>query len=495
MPKLEQGSNGSATKKVTKTKAAATPKSAKEPKKAPSNTSGRPIVYDKVVVNGVVIPEENTIITSDMAKQLLGWEEESDQVKFGDSYTLTYASEGKTVKVRCTNNDGNRPFNEQWCRTLAQDVLNKHWQFNLETIIISKTGRVESGQHRLIGLVLACAEWSGPQKAHWQLIWPQEPTIRSLVAFGAEENAEVTRTLDNVRPRTLGDVLFCDSSVFGDTPPNARKQLVRMVEHTVRLLWARMGQDNNAFAPYRTHSESLDFIARHLKILECARHIYEENGGKGSGKDGPISKWISAGYASAVLYLMGASRSDLDTYRNADTPSEALLDWSTWEKACEFWVEFGQSVTVMKLVRQALAGLADPETGAAGSRDEQLAILAHAWPLYLEGQEITDEDLQLKYGTDEDGMRFLLDAATFGGVDMGADLDERDGEADETEQEESQPGPSEEQRREETARKIKEAHEAKRNQGTGAAPNPPQRPAPKPRATKVLPRPLNKREK
>jgi len=125
------------------------------------------LAYPVLTVNGVAVPEENLVTKADRAKHLLGWEDEEGyalryvaehpkvkaaKVSYGDDYLL---KDGKGRKVRCHRNSKNRPFDELHCRKLAQDILQGKWEFNCETIIISRVGEVHSGQHRLIALVLA----------------------------------------------------------------------------------------------------------------------------------------------------------------------------------------------------------------------------------------------------------------------------------------------------------------------------------------------------
>lgn len=389
----------------------------KKSKKLPEIT--RQVIYPEVQVN--VAAGANALTVQQM-KDLLGWQEETEEVKFGGDYLLTDAG-GK--KVRCLNNAHNRPLTESWARTIAQDILNKHWKFNGETIIIGRTGLVLSGQHRLIGGVLAEQDRTGPQEHHWKSRWDGPITMDCLVVFGIEESGEITRTLDNVKPRTLADVLFCDEAVFGKVKPADRQKLCRMADYAVRIVWHRTGAGIDAFAPKRTHSEALDFIDRHGKILKAVKHIFEED------KDGHISKILSPGTAAGLLYLMASCKSDVDKYRNADTRSEKKMDFEQWEKACEFWVLLSANAAEMEEVRKGLNNLVDPETGEAAPLAHKMALLIKAWNVFAQGYEITAKDLKLKKETDEEGVKHLVECPTCGGIDLGNPKEEEEATAGE----------------------------------------------------------------
>lgn len=374
-------------------------------------------------------------ITCSQAKQMLGWETEEEyalriceglgekeaekakaKAKFGDDYLLT---DQLGQKVRCHLNDHNRPFTDAWARTLAQDILNGNWRFNMENIIIGKYGHVLSGQHRLVGLVLAGQIWADEKyRYHWEELWPEEPVIESCVAFGADETQEYTRTLDNVKPRTLTDVVY-SMGLFKDKKLKTTDQvkLSKMLDHAVRFLWHRTGASANAFAPRRTHSESLDFIERHKKLLSAVRHIYEEYIADWQGR----GKLFSPGYASGLLYLMGSSSSDLDIYRNADPPSEKQLKWDNWERACEFWTIVHQiDNNNLKAVREAIGYLQDADTLRGGTWQEKTAIVVKAWKLFVQKYDVTRKDLKLSYEKDGDGKPIRLDECpTVGGIDIG----------------------------------------------------------------------------
>lgn len=399
-------------------------------------------------------------ITVEIAKQLLGWETEPDYVKrklaedpnykesklkFGGEYLLKDADGNKVI---CWNNCTNRPLTESHAASLAQDILTKNWRMNLENIIVSKTGLVLSGQHRLIGLILAVEGKDGWRKQqHWQQVWDEEPIIETMVAFGCEETPEVLRTLDNVKPRELDDV-FYTSPLFADKTTEARREMSRALKYAVELLWKRTRGDGDKFIEHQTHSASIDFLDRHPKLLAAVKHIYDEDGGKVIDVDKDeefVGKAISSGlrlqrgHAAALLYLMGQSRTkdavSEDYYLPGAVQSEKRLDWTCWEMALQFWTDLGeQKLEWAQTVKEALACLNDPDKGFSANNREKHAVIVNAWTKYRIKEKFQydkPEKLHPEFTIDEMTNRRKISAENepvLGGIDRGtldiADVDE-----------------------------------------------------------------------
>lgn len=357
-------------------------------------------IYPNVSVK---ICQGDKAITCDLAKKLLGWESEEDGKPIYEDYLLV---DNLGHKVRCLHNTRNRPMEKEWALTLAQEVLNRRWRLNLQTIIVGKYGQITNGQHRLIGLVLACQTWKTDH--HWKALWPTEPTLESLIAFGGDEDDEYTRTLDNVKTRTLADVLYTNP-LFAKYSPKDRKVMVRAVDYAVRLLWKRTGMVHNAFTPRQTHSEAIDFIARHPRVLEGTRLLLEEDYTK------LVRKTLGIGYASALLYLMAASNDSLEVYQ--DSPCEESLTLAEWDKAAQFWVGL-QADPIFQVLREVLTNLTNrDDEGVVGGLDERLATVIKAWKCYINEEPLDLVALQLNYDIDEAGFKTLNDPQTLGGLD------------------------------------------------------------------------------
>ncbi len=419
----------------------AKPKTQAKKSAAPAEPE-RPVVYEDVQVN---LLSGKDALTAQLAMQVLGWEEETDEIKFGDSYTLIDET-GK--KVRCVNNAKNRPLNEGWARTLMQDILMKRWAgpngngktVNGEAVIIGRTGLVLSAQHRMIGLVLANQVWAGDQAEHWRDKWPTAPVLDTIMVCGVDESDETTMTLDNVRPRSLADVLYV-GGYFSKKKDSERKVLVKMLENAVKLLWERTLQDQDAFTPRRTHSEALDFIGRHPRVVDAVKHVYEENG----GADKRITKFVPGGLAAGLMYLMAFSGTEdkkVTKYKRADAPKEQMLDRSRWDKAEEFWTLLAGTAAELKGMREALGEL--PAKDADNVR-AKMAQICKAWNHWVSGGSMTAKGLKLATKTDEDlGCEVVAEFTTVGGIDFGAAVEVEDDEPDLTDgtMEESAPAPA-----------------------------------------------------
>lgn len=373
-------------------------------------------------------------ITVEQCRDMLGCTEDEkvakeagvDQPLFVEGPLMDGRRKGKTIY--CLNNVRNRPLYMSTVEALVQEHLMKRWRFNGEPIIQGKTGTIENGQHTLVSVLLAEQDRIGPNKGRWEDNWPNEVTMEKMVVRGVDETDDVINTMDTCKPRTLADVIY-RSECFASMDSAARRTVSRMTDYAVRLLWHRTGAGLDAFAPRRTHSEALDFIGRHPRLLRAVKHIHEED------SERAVSKYLSPGYASGMLFMMGSSSSDGDDYRNAEPPSEKKLSWENWDKACEFWVLLGSGSPKFKEVRYALGSLYGQDVDVEPSLKEKLSVLAKAWHAFLEGGSITESDLKLKFTRDSDGVRHLTEVTPVGGIDLGepSQEDKKDMDADKKE--------------------------------------------------------------
>lgn len=452
---------------VKKPKAAKAPKIEEVGALAETTTPQNSWVYPtlEVSVRAATGKKGESPITVEQAKLLLGWETEEEYAtrlkqldntvqeaacKFGEDY-LFKDSTGQ--KVRCWNNSRNRPFAEQWSRQLAQDILSRNWAgpttmpgetINGETIVIGRSGQVESGQHRLIGLVLASQEWHA-NRMKYEDLWPEEPVLESLLVVGVSENSRVLRTLDNVKPRSLSDV-FYTSPLFEGLGNKERQECSRMLQAAMGLLWGRTGI---SAVSYQTHSEATGFVERHPTLLRAVKHIYEEN------RERALSIMrLSPGQCAAALFLMGSCGTDGDAYRSTDPRSEKHMDWAYWERACDFFVELSKGTEDAKVIREALGNLVDAETGTGGRAIERISILSKAWDIFRDGGSVDPASVELQYDMGEDGVKRLVEFPNFGGIDLGPVQAQESGSST---VEEAPPTPEE---LEERKRQIREARQA-----------------------------------
>lgn len=417
---------------------------------APSAAKDRPVLYPEVQVNGVTIPVEKSKWTYDKLVALIGWEDEPAYKARkagpdGDPESVTGFGENWTLKdeygnpVRLHNNDLNRPYDESTSLKYTQDILDDNWPVNGETIIISQTGQVLSGQHRITGAIRAIQRWRMSREKYPK--WTEEPYLKSLVVTGVSDDPAVVATLDNVRPRTLADTIYT-SPVFKKYKSSVHKQqLSAMLDKAIDTLWKRTAAKEYAFHELQTHAASFDFLARHPKLKDAVIKVWEEDTGKaaaGPKGKGDISEReeqrnlvgykVGLGNFAAALYLMGSAASDEIEYVKKGR-KEKTLDWSLWDKAVEFVAGLaaeGDSDgpgAPLKHLRKAMADLidADPDETMGGRVVEKLAVMAAAWMKFGEGERPLPSDLKLEYLRSDHTNQItkLSDPATFGGIDFG----------------------------------------------------------------------------
>lgn len=354
-------------------------------------------------------------LSAEQARDLLLWRQSPDS---DHPYTDFLLKDLDGTPTKCHNVEKQRPFYVALAKQWMGEILGGHWngdggESNGEPMIIGKTATVLDGKHRLIGLVLAEQAWLKDQ--HKYPFWRKEaPKIHCFINFGVREDIRSVNTINTGKPRNLSDAIYA-SGLFGNLNTNKSKikHLSKMLDYAVRLLWSRTGAQEDAFAPKRTHAESLDFIQRHPKLMECVKHIYEEN-----GNDDKLRYYPSPGFASALLYMMGSSKTirenDEDTgYTQVSCPTEDLLDWSMWDKALQFWVDLADpSAEHMNYLRKAVANLLD--ANANGFREERLALIIRSWGQYANDEPINTKTIAYETVNDGDGRTVLAETPLIG---------------------------------------------------------------------------------
>lgn len=385
----------------------------KAKKEAPAPADERTVVYPKPTV---VLAYGDNAVTSTKMKELLGWEEEPEGGSWGEEFL---AKDFRGKKIRLTMNSHNRPFDRKHAEGLAYDHLNRRWRFNGESMVFGKYGNALSGQHRGFALVLAQQMLDEANSDVWKENWPGgELTMETVLVFGVEELPEVTRTLDNVKPRSLADVLFTDSGVFANAKASERNVLVRVVDYAVRMLWERTGALNNAWAPRRTHGEALDFLSRHPSVFRCVESVVKTD------KEKVIASYFGAGTAAALMYLMSSADSDGGKYHKATVPGEKLMKLNLAEKAKEFWSLFARGSMELQPLRLAISQTVDAETMKPATPEEKLAAVIKCWNLFRADKPLRAEDIRpdVRMKEREKGglvVRLLAEAPTVGGIDVG----------------------------------------------------------------------------
>lgn len=350
----------------------------------------RPVVYPKREAR---LFEAETALTEEDAKKILGWREAKDdeEHQFKDR-------DGK--RIVCTLNLTNREFTQSNAEAIVQAVLRRTWKLNLETIIIGEYGSVLSGQHRLIGFVLACQDYRETPEVY--PLWKSAPVLEVLIAFGASERDEVVNTIDTGKPRKLSSVLY-RSERFRTIKPAERLPLVKAIEHALARLWKRSGEVDRDI--YQDHAESVAFLGRHPKLVDSVQYLIDENLEK-------VQQYIrSLGYAACWMYFMATSKSDGEKYRETGKG----VDLSNWDKAEEFWTKFLAGDKSFAVLHDQFVQL----NNRNATHDMRACLLAKAWRLFVRGEKLHAEHLELSYIQNEYGEDILNEFVDFGGIDKG----------------------------------------------------------------------------
>lgn len=218
------------------------------------------VIYDDLDVIVYREGDENGVLTPDTMKRLLGWQEESENVKFGKNYLFT---DRRGKKVRLSNNLTNRPFYNAVAEDWMKEILIGAWRLNGETMIFDRTGMAQDAQHRGVGLIWAAQEVEAhPSKyPYWE---GNEPFIETIVVVGISDDDDTVNTIGTGKPRSLTDVIY-RSELFASLPDKDRLKVARTASYAVKLLWVRTGADLVNVASRRSHSATLSFIYNHLR--------------------------------------------------------------------------------------------------------------------------------------------------------------------------------------------------------------------------------------
>jgi len=239
------------------------------------------------------------------------------------------------------------------------------------------------------------------------------------VEFGISEDDVTVNTLDTAKPRSLTDAIF-RSEFFSHMKVKERREAARATDYAVKTLWKRTGAVMDAFAPRRTHSESLDFIARHPRVLECVSKVLES-----STNERPLAQYLSLGCFAGILYLMGCSGSSRPAYLLGGRREESL-HWGNWDRANELIDGLADELPTILPLRKAVADA----IYVRNSTDVREAVLAKAWLQFVTG-DLKAPGLKLQWDEIQglDGpVKVLGECPLFGGIDIGdprtADEDE-----------------------------------------------------------------------
>lgn len=375
-------------------------------------------------------------ITYGEMKSWLGMESEAeyrDRTKYeGDLDDESFKGQVSIIenedgaKYILHHNASNREFNPKNAHKVEQDVLSRQWAgptcmpgetVNGEPLIISRTGKCLSIQHRGVGFCWAVDKWRNNPEKYPQ--WESEPVLDSLVVFGVSDSNCVVQTIDSTLPRSTSDILYT-TNVFDSAKltTGEKKELSRKLAGAINVVWHRA-----RFTDFQTHATTTAFIKAHKRLLDCVKFVFELD----SGEAGRLisGQQLGAGEVAGLMYLFAGSDSDLDKYLSG--PSEKRMDFSKWDKAEKF-IRGLASGENFQVIRDAISALfnVESEDGLGGRTVEKHAVLVKAWNIYKTGKMPTIDDLTLEYGKSSTGNTVLVEWPRIGGIDQGDHRGDKD---------------------------------------------------------------------
>lgn len=157
--------------------------------------------------------------------------------------------------VLLARNEANRPMSSAGLERLKRDISEGRWEFNGESLVVSKDGKLNDGQHRCRAVI------------------ETERSIRMVIAFGPDRESRLT--LDQGVARTVGHYL----GMHGYANPNYLASVANYVwQYKARNRLATAGGDRPTKTQARETAEhfkqipvSLDFVTRPGVGVICTR--------------------------------------------------------------------------------------------------------------------------------------------------------------------------------------------------------------------------------
>lgn len=127
---------------------------------------------------------------------------------FSEIVTITPAIARRLLEL----NDDNRNLRPTLVQAIAQDIENNRWQLNGESIVVSRDGYLNDGQHRLHAVIQA------------------DKPIQSVVMFGVGRDSRFT--VDMGVARTVGNFLAMKGRQYSNVVPSVARLMLAYNEGT-----------------------------------------------------------------------------------------------------------------------------------------------------------------------------------------------------------------------------------------------------------------------
>lgn len=303
------------------------------------------------------------------------------------------------AKALLEKNTTNRPRSSTLKKRYRDKMIRKRWRQNGEPIIISRTGKMLSGQHRCEALVDAEElRLKKPKMFKERFGWSGPITIPVVLVTGIRD--EDANTLDLGKKRGPSDIVYRLHMFDEFKDPNNpkkpefsegdRKKLSMDLATAVRTVWLRLNAKQVKDAPKFDEDEMIVFLEQHPKIREAVLHVYRED----NGKEKQISSMVTRSYMAAVMYLAGTSTTDREQFEK-----DHVIDLENWQEAEDFVVNFAQGVDLHEgnpaLVLRKIFTKQRAD-GGTRDRDVTLNLLINAIDAHLEQKTVSVKDVTPK---------------------------------------------------------------------------------------------------
>ena len=299
-------------------------------------------------------------------------------------------------------NNSNRPLSKGVAALYANEMLRGQWKCNGEPLIFSVDAdgneHLISGQHRLMGLVLA------QQAIEKDEVWPSAQTKWDTVVIYHVPH-DTADTVDTGKTRSHSDVLFRDPWVDSVIPEawnatiSKRKTWTKTLAGAARLVWLIEGGAVVSSAPKFLISEMLSFIQnRHADLATFVTMVLDANDSDGDNH----GLKMSLPYLAALTYVASLEENDVlnddgDTVTEVSISSEVQDAMDTFLNQLAVGTGFEKGDPAW-----ALTGFWNKLTAEPGSKDRDrdwVGPFVKAAKAYLEGRtglKVSDVSLSKK---------------------------------------------------------------------------------------------------
>jgi hypothetical protein len=178
--------------------------------------------------------------------------EKGREAPFVEITTVTPAIAARLLEA----NDGNRPVNDRLVMEIAADIEHGFWRLNGETIIVSREGLLNDGQHRL------------------EAVMRTGTPIQTAIMYGVDR--ETRMTVDMGKVRSAGNFLSMDGAAHSNNTASVVKTVIDYQHGIIRA------GGSGGMAP--TKQEIRDFYLKNKKRIDASvAHATSEKFGRVGG--------------------------------------------------------------------------------------------------------------------------------------------------------------------------------------------------------------------